>query len=92
MSEEIQRLCYTCRKDNIRTGKDCPTRSGCFTPDYKNWETIVEVDKDNPGWEILSFSYDKSDDHLLINLKNNAGHTILVDLSPDDIADMALNH
>ena len=39
MPEEIPRVCATCGQDE----SDCPTRSGCFTPKYKNWiETGIE--------------------------------------------------
>lgn len=40
MEREI-RVCATCNKGD-HTGKDCPTRPGCFTPDYVNWEPIAE--------------------------------------------------
>ena len=37
MTEEIK-CCLTCGKDDSRTGEPCPTRPGCFTPNYNEWE------------------------------------------------------
>lgn len=84
--------CLNCGKEDNRTGKPCPTRSGCFTPDYKSWEPIVEADPKNPNWEIDHFTYSKKDDYMIFTLQSETNGTMLVELTPDEIASFANNH
>lgn len=85
MPEETPRRCETCKKGEERTGKPCPTRSGCFTPLYLNWAPIVEEDKQNSKWSITTFNYDKETDHLTIHLDNATGGSRWAELSPNEI-------
>jgi len=92
MPEEIKedKRCATCGKDEAQTGKPCPTRTGCFTPDYKNWEPIAEVDKDNPGWKINYLTFDNENSHVTVSLSSVSGGCIMVEMSPDEIAKFAI--
>lgn len=56
--DETPRFCETCRKDDRRTGKPCPTRSDCFTPNYDNWEPI-ETDDSTEDLMNLESRYKK---------------------------------
>lgn len=87
---EEPKSCLNCGKADGVTGISCSDRIGCFTPNYDNWIPIGPPDEKKTGWEIISFLWDKSDDHIIINLKHKGYGVIRVCLSPDDIAGIAL--
>lgn len=89
MTEEYTgpKRCDLCKyeKDAPCPGKGCNSVNGlkCFEPKGVH----IEGSK---GWEIISFLWDQSDGHLLINLKSKAGVVLMAHVSPDDLAGLVL--
>lgn len=87
---EDPKNCLSCGKDDNKTGSPCPTRTGCHYPDYDNWEPVGSDEEKKTGWELISFSWAKFDDSIMVNLQHKGCGVIMVTMSPDDIAGLAL--
>lgn len=81
---EENKSCLNCNKDDNRTGKPCPTRSGCFTPDYKNWEPVKDESGLVAEYTIKAFTF--ANDEFVVTLENKAsGRSEIVEVTPADI-------
>lgn len=91
MSEKYTgpRRCDLCKykKDAPCPGKGCNSVNR-----LKNFEPKGVPKEGAPKWSIDSFSYHKKEDRMVFHLESESEGTILVELSPDEIADFAYNH
>ena len=82
------RRCDLCQfeKDLPCIGKDC------HSPDLKGFKPKGVPEEGSLKWSISCFTYSKPDDRLIVHLDSESGGTIMVELTPDEIADFANNH
>ena len=88
MSEEYDgpRRCDLCKfeKDLPCPGKGCNSVNNL--KDFKPKDVPAEG---SPKWSINSFTYAKENDHVIFHLESESAGTIMVELTPDEIADFA---
>ena len=82
------KCCDKCRHD-VNT---CTRRPCNIANNYDLFEPKVKADLKNPNWRIDHFTYSKKDDYMIFTLESETNGTMLVELTPDEIASFANNH
>jgi hypothetical protein len=74
--------------DLCEYGRNLPCKNkGCNSANsLKDFKLKGVKPEGSPKWSIDSFTYIKEDDHMVFHLKSESEGTIMVELSPDEIA------